>query len=137
MIREMEKEELKARAASRCLDKVVMTDEAKALFNALRDRIKADFPEVIEMAEAKSVSYHDPDFFLEVIPRKRGLGLLIGIDYNEVDGRDETVQDTANYSFVMNASYQGGVLINLRDLDQLKQAMQVIARAHTLISGAG
>lgn len=136
MIREMEREELKARAASRCLDKVVMTDEAKALFNALRDRIKADFPEVIEMAEAKSVSYHDPDFFLEVIPRKRGLGLLIGIDYNEVDGQDETVQDTANYSFVMNASYQGGILINLRDLDQLKQAMQVIARAHTLISGA-
>lgn len=136
VIREMEREELKTRAASRCLDKIVMTDEAKAMFNALRDRIKADFPEVIEMAEAKSVSYHDPDFFLEVIPRKRGLGLLIGIDYNEVDGQDETVQDTANYSFVMNASYQGGVLINLRDLDHLKQAMQVIARAHTLISGA-
>lgn len=68
MIREMEKEELKARAVSRCLDKVVMTDEAKALFNAFRDRIKADFPEVIETAEAKSVSYHDPDFFLEVDP---------------------------------------------------------------------
>lgn len=136
MIREMEREELKARAASRCLDKVVMTDEAKALFNTLRERIKVNFPEVIEMAEVKSVSYHDPDFFLEVIPRKRGLGLLIGIDYNEVDGQDETVQDTANYSFVMNASYQGGVLINVRDQDQLNQAMQVIARAHTLIAGS-
>ena len=137
MIREMEWEELKARAASRCLDKVVMTGEAKALFDALRVRIKTDFPEVIEMAEAKSVSYHNPDFFLEVIPRKRGLGLLIGIDYNEVDGRDETVQDTANYSFVMNASCQGGVLINLHETAHLKQAMQVITQAHTLISGAG
>lgn len=54
-----------------------------------------------------------------------------------MDGRDESVQGTANYSFVMNASYQGGVLINLRDQDQLEHAMRVIVQAHTLISGAG
>jgi predicted transport protein len=136
MIREMEREELKARAASRCLDKVEMTDEAKSLFAALRGRIRTDFPEVIEMPETRSVSYHDPEFFLEVIPRKRGLGLLVGIDYNEVEGADETVRDTANYSFVMHASYQGGVLIKLRDQGQLEQAMRVIAQAHTLVSGA-
>lgn len=137
MIREMEREELKARAASRSLDKVEMTDEATALFDVLRERIRTDFPEVIEMPETKSVSYHAPDFFLEVIPRKRGLGLLIGIDYNEVDGPNETVQDTANYTFVMHATYQGGVLINVRDEGQLKDAIRVIVQAHTLISGAG
>ena len=135
MIREMEREELKARAASRDLDRVDMTDGAKAMFDTLRARIRADFPEVIEMAETKSVSYHDPEFFLEVIPRKRGLSLLIGIDYNEVDGPDETVRDTANYSFVTNASYQGGVLINLRDGDPLNLAMRVITQARALISG--
>lgn len=135
MIREMEREELKARAASRDLDRVDMTDGAKAMFDTLRARIRADFPEVIEMAETKSVSYHDPEFFLEVIPRKRGLSLLIGIDYNEVDGPDETVRDTANYSFVTNASYQGGVLINLRDADQMDLAMRVITQARALISG--
>lgn len=96
MIREMEREELKARAAGRSLDRVDMTEGAKTLFDELRSRIRTDFPEVIEMAETKSVSYHDPEFFLEVIPRKRGLSLLIGIDYNEVDGPDETVRDTAN-----------------------------------------
>lgn len=136
MIREMERDELKARAMSRRLDKVAMTEEAKALFDTLRERIKADCPEVIEMPEAKSVSYHAPDFFLEVIPRKRGLVLLIGIDYNEVDGPDETVQDTANYSYVMNASYEGGVLVNLRDQDQLNHAMRVVVQAQKLISGA-
>jgi predicted transport protein len=135
MIREMEREELKARAASRNLDRVEMTDAAKAMFDTLRARIRADFPEVIEMAETKTVSYHDPEFFLEVIPRKRGLSLLIGIDYNEVDGPDETVRDTANYSFVTNASYQGGVVINLRDADQLDLAMRVITQARALISG--
>ena len=135
MIREMEREELKARAASRNLDRVEMTDAAKAMFDTLRARIRADFPEVIEMAETKTVSYHDPEFFLEVIPRKRGLSLLIGIDYNEVDGPDETVRDTGNYSFVTNASYQGGVLINLRDGDPLDLAMRVVTQARALISG--
>lgn len=135
MIREMEREELKSRAASRSLDKIEMTDEAKALFDVLRERTKTDFPTVIEMPERKSVSYHDPNFFFEVIPRKRGLGLLIGVDFNEVDEPDETVQDTANYSFVMHATYQGGVLINLRDEAQLEHAMRVISQAHTLISG--
>ncbi|MCA9774981.1 MAG: hypothetical protein KC466_21355, partial [Myxococcales bacterium] len=91
---------------------------------------------VIEMAEGRSVSYHDPEFFLEVIPRKRGLSLLIGIDHSEVDGPDETVRDTANYSFVTNASYQGGVLINLRSEAQLDLAMRVIIGAHALLSGA-
>lgn len=137
MIREMERDELKARAASRQLEKVEMTDEAKTLFDALQKRIKTDFPEVIEMPETKSVSYHAQDFFLEVIPRKRGLSLLVGIDYNEVDGPDEWVEDTANYSFVMNASYQGGVVINLRETDHLEHAMRVIVQAHTLVAGAG
>ena len=135
MIREMEREELKARAARRSVDKVVMTGEAEILFTALRDRIRTAFPEVIEMAEGKSVSYHEPDFFLEVIPRKRGLGLLVAIDYNEVNGTDDTVRDTSSYTFVVNANYQGGVLILLRDPDQIDAAMQVITQARALISG--
>ena len=88
------------------------------------------------MAEGKSISYHDTEFFLEVIPRKRGLSLLVAIDYNEVDGADDTVRDTSNYTFVVNANYQGGVLIILRDQDQLEHAMRIIAQAHSLIFGA-
>jgi predicted transport protein len=137
MIREMEREELSARAARRSVDKVEMTGEAAILFADLRHRVLTAFPEVIEMAEGKSVSYHDPDFLLEVIPRKRGLGLLVAIDYNEVDGADDTVRDTSNYTFVVNANYQGGVLINLRSDDQIEQAMRIIVQAKALVSGTG
>ena len=136
VIRAMAREELKTRAAQRPLSTVTMGPNARTIFNALRDRIRAAFPEVIEMPETKSVSYHDPEFFAELIPRANGLSVLIGIDYSEVDGPDETVRDTANYSFVTNASYQGGVLINLRSEAQLDLAMRVITQAHTLLSGA-
>jgi predicted transport protein len=135
MIREMERDELKARAARRSVDKIKMTAEAAALFTTLRNKIQSAYPGVIEMAEAKSVSYHDPEFFLEIIPRKRGLGLLIALDYNEVEGADETVRDTSDYTFVVNANYQGGVLINLRDQKHISSAMQVITQARSLISG--
>ena len=109
MIRAMERSELQARASRRKTDQVEMTPEARALFSDLRNRIMAVFPTVIEMAEARSVIYHDPEFFLEAIPRKCGLSLLIGIDFNEVEETTETVQDTSAYTFIMNSTYQGGV----------------------------
>lgn len=137
MIRAMARAELKSRAALRKVSDLEMSPGAQTLFELLSARIREDFPEVIEMAEKKSVSYHDPEFFVELIPRANGLSVLIGIDYNEVEGPEETVRDTTNYSFVTNASYQGGVLINLRGQDQLDQAMRVITQAHILISGAG
>lgn len=134
MIREMARTELKARAARRRVDDVAMSADASALFDLLRGRITTAFPEVIEMAEKKSVSYHDPEFFVELIPRVHGIGVLIGVDYNEVDEPDDLVQDTTAQNHVVNATYSGGVLMNLRHPGQVDRTMRVIAQARTLIS---
>jgi hypothetical protein len=135
MIRAMAQEELRAKAAQRRVDSVTMGADALKIFSALSDRIRTAFPEVIEMPETKSVSYHDPEFFVELIPRAHGLGVLIGIDYNEVEEPDELVQDATTYKFVGNANYPGGVLMILRTLEQADQAMRVITQARSLISG--
>lgn len=111
-----------------------MTPEATTLFALLRNRLRIAFPDAIEMAETRSISYHDPEFFLEVIPRKRGLGLLIAIDYNEVDGPDGFVRDTSDYNFVVNATYQGGVLIHIRDSPHIDRALEIVGEARKLIS---
>jgi len=113
-----------------------MSADARALFDLLRGRITTAFPEVIEMAEKKSVSYHDPEFFVELIPRAHGVGVLIGLDYNEVDSPDDLVQDTSTYNFVVNSNYPGGVLMNLKTPEQVSQAMKVIIQARTLIASA-
>ena len=55
------------------------------------------------MAERKAVSYHDHDFFLEVIPRKNYLTLLVALDYNEAADEDGYVEDTSGYKFIPNA----------------------------------
>jgi len=132
MIRAMELEELKARAERRSVSQVPMSADAARLFDDLRKRLQDAFPDVIEAAERKSVSYHDPEFFLEVIPRKRGLVLVIDLDFNEVDGNDELAEDTSDRSFIMHASHQGGVLVQLRDSTQIDRAMAIVTQARTL-----
>ena len=52
-----------------------------------------------------------------------------------VEEPDELVQDATTYKFVGNAIYSGGVLMTLRNPDQVEQAMRVITQARTLISG--
>ena len=132
MIRAMELEELKAKAQRRSISQVQMSRDAAILFEALRARLQAAFPDLIEAAERKSVSYHDPEFFLEVIPRKHGIVLVIDLDFNEVDADDGLAEDASDRSFIMHASHQGGVLVQLRNLTQIDRAMCIVAQAHVL-----
>ncbi len=122
----------RAKAQRRSISQVAMSPDAAALFEALRAQLQAAFPDMIEAAEHKSVSYHDPEFFLEVIPRKRGLVLVVDLDFNEVETEDGLAEDASDWTFVMYASHRGGVLINLRNLTQIDRAMAIVAQARAL-----
>ena len=131
----MKTAELLAKAGSRNVEQVTMTPQATRLFTPLRGRLLASFPDAIEIAEARSISYHAPEFFVEIIPRKRGLGLLIALDFNDVEGDAGFARDTSDYSFVVNARHQGGVLIDVRDEMEIDSAMTIVNQAHALVAG--
>ena len=132
VIRDMEIEELKAKAQKRSVEQVPMSSDAEALFEALRKNVKSSFPSVIETAETKSVSYFDPEFFLEVIPRKRGLVLVVDLDFNEVESDDGLTEDASDRSFVMYARHQGGVIVHVKTLADVERAMVIVSQAHAL-----
>jgi len=132
VIKEMEIEELKSRAQRRSISQVPMSSDAAPIFEALRAQLYVMFPDVIEAAERKSISYHDPEFFLEVIPRKRGLLLVVDLDFNEVDAEVDLAEDASDRSFIIHATHQGGVLVHLRSLEQLDQALAIVAQARAL-----
>ena len=132
VIKAMELEELRAKAQRRSISQVPMSSDAAALFKALPAELHAAFPDVIETAEHKSVSYHDPEFFLEVIPRKHGLVLVVDLDFNEVEADEGFAEDASDRSFVMYASHQGGVLVHLRNPKQIDPAMAIVAQARAL-----
>jgi uncharacterized protein with ParB-like and HNH nuclease domain/predicted transport protein len=131
-IKAMELEELKAKAQRRSISQVQMSSNAAALFGTLRAELQTAFPDAIEAAEHKSVSYHDPDFFLEVVPRKHGLVLVVDLDFNEVEADDGSAEDASDRTFVMHASHQGGVLVHLSNPDQIGRAMAIVSQARAL-----
>lgn len=106
-----QEERMRQKAMKRDVSKVPMTDVARALFEELRVAVKQLDERVIEMAETKSVSYHAPDFILEVLPRKNRLDVLVDLDFNELEDTHGIAKDTSEWRFFVNAQYKGGVYI--------------------------
>lgn len=133
VIQEMEAAEKRDLAKRRDVKEVPMTKEALMLFNGLRQELSSAFPSLIEMAEKRSVSYHDMDFFVEVIPRKYHLSLLVALDYNEVADDEGYVQDTADFRFITHSNYDAGIMIYVEEEDDIEWAMGYISQAHALL----
>ena len=124
--------ELRQQADKRDVTKVPMTDAASKLFEKLRTRIQTIDPDVIEMAERRSISYHGPTFFMEAIPRKYGIGLLIALDFNELDDGTKLAQDTAQWKFIVNAAYDAGVYAHVSTELEVDDVIPMVRKAHEL-----
>jgi predicted transport protein len=85
--------DMREQAARRDVQRVEMSAEARALFDELRGHVLALDNDILELAEPKSVSYHGPGFFLEVLPRRYTLTLLLALDFNEIDDPSGIAQD--------------------------------------------
>lgn len=124
--------DLRDQAAQRDVMKVPMSAVARELFEVLRARILASDPEVVEMAERRSVSYHGPTFFLEVVPRKNKIGLLLALEFNEIKDSTGLAQDTREWKFIVNAAYDAGVYVVVSDETDIDKALPIIQKAHEL-----
>ena len=109
--------------------KVPMSEEARNLFDQLRAKVLQIDTNIIELAEQKSVSYHGPGFFLEILPRKNRITLLLDLDFNEVDDPLNIANDTSEYKFLVNAVYEGGVLVSILNADDIEKSLPLIRQA--------
>jgi uncharacterized protein with ParB-like and HNH nuclease domain/predicted transport protein len=133
-VKEAELEERKAQAVRYSLDKLEFDEDSKALFEILRSQILILGEDVIELCGAKSVTYRVYDFFLEVIPRKRRLSLLLNLDYEECDDPTQRAVDATEYAFIMYATESGGVLLNLEEPSQIESTLYVVRQAYEKVS---
>jgi uncharacterized protein with ParB-like and HNH nuclease domain/predicted transport protein len=127
--------EMRELAARRDVSKVKMSVEATTLFVELRRHVLELGSEILELAEPNSVSYHDPAFFLEVLPRRYTLTLLLALDFNEVDDPPDLVQDATQWKFFVHAKYEGGVSLSVGDEGAIETAMPIIRQAHAASCG--
>jgi predicted transport protein len=133
-VKDAELEDLKARSAKYSLDTLAMDDRARAIFDVLRPQILGIGDDVIELFSAKSATYRVYDFFVEVIPRKQRLSLLLNIDFSEVDDPSEKASDASENAFIIYASEEGGVLFSLEDDSEIPAALHVIRQAYERVA---
>jgi predicted transport protein len=121
--------EMRALAARRDVSKVIMSAQARALFEELRKNVRSLDSDILELAESHSVSYHCPSFFLEVLPRRYSLTLLLPLDFSDIDDPDEIAEDATQWKFFVYAQYQGGVSISIDDSAAIKPALPLVRQA--------
>lgn len=134
LVRAAEIYDLQRRAMRRDVGKVHMTQEARVLFEQLRVKVLEIDSDIIELAEPQSVSYHGPDFFLEVLPRKDWINLLLALDFNEANDPHGIAEDASQRKFFFYAQYEGGVNIPIWSTAAIERALPIIRQAHALIS---
>lgn len=124
--------EMRARAKRRDVSKVPMTAVARNFFAVFREKVLSIDSNIIELPEAKSVSYHCPSFFLEVLPRKDRIMLLLSLDFNEVPDPAGIARDASERKFFVNAVYEGGVTISILAEPDIDHALPLIRHAWEL-----
>jgi len=129
LIEAAEQQEMRDLAKRRDVGKVKMSTKAKDLFERLRASVLELDAAVVELAEQQSVSYHAPGFFLEVLPRKHRLNLLLPLDFNEVDDPAGIARDATEWKFFFHAQHEGGVSLSINDFTDIDRALPMIRQA--------
>lgn len=129
LIDQAKKQEMIELAARRDVANVKMGPEARALFEELRQQIRALAPNIIELAEPNSVSYHADAFFLEALPRKYKITILLPLDFNEIDDQTGLAEDATQWKFFIHARYSGGVSADISNVDDVSRALPLIKKA--------
>jgi hypothetical protein len=71
--------------------------------------------DILELAEPNSISYHGPAFFLEVLPRRYKLTLLLALGFNEVDDPSGLAEDAGERKFFVHARHEGAKRLPLKN----------------------
>lgn len=128
--------ELKELAERRDVSQVPMSVAARALFEKIRPQLREIDPGVLELAETKSVSYHAQGFFLEVLPRKHGLSLLLPLEHGEIDDPHGLASDVTELKFLVNAKYEGGVILRIHSDEDIAHALPIIHLAYEMTNSS-
>jgi predicted transport protein len=75
-------------------------DQLQPLFQALGE-------DVVELPNERTVVYRVFDFFVEVIPRKQRLTLLLNLDFADCDDPTGKSRDATEFAFIIGATESG------------------------------
>lgn len=107
---------------------------ARPIFEDLQRQVTALGQDVTELCNQHTVVYRVYEHFLEVLPRKNKVALLINLDFAECDPTGTNAEDATAYAFVVHASESGGVYLEVKDLAGIEPAMKIIRQAYEQVA---
>jgi predicted transport protein len=133
-VKEAELKERIAQAAQYKLDDLTMDAVARQLFTTLQPQLQALGGDVVELCTAASITYRVYDFFVEVIPRKHRLTLLINLAFEDCNDPSGKARNATEAAFVINATETGGVLCTIKDDADIPAAINIARQAYESIA---
>ena len=130
LVRLSELEDMKARASKYSLDTLTMEPEVREVFESLVPAIKAIHSDVVELFGERTVVYRAPEFFVEIIPRKKYLTLLLNLEFDECPEPSDNLWDANENSFITHATEDGGVGYGLGNIADIPDAMKYVRLAY-------
>jgi len=134
VVKEAELKERIAQAAQFKLDDLNMDSVAKQLFTTLQPQLQALGGDVVELCTAASITYRVYEFFVEVIPRRHRLTLLINLAFEDCNDPSGKARNATEAAFVINATEAGGILYNIKDDADIPAAINIARQAYESIA---
>jgi uncharacterized protein with ParB-like and HNH nuclease domain/predicted transport protein len=134
VVKEAELKDRIQQAAQYRLDDLAMEAVPKQLFSSLQPQLQALGGDVVQLCTKTSVTYRVYDFFVEVIPRKHRLTLLINLAFGDCSDPSGKARDATEAAFVTNATETGGVLYTIKDTADIPAAINIVRQAYESIA---
>ena len=126
------------RAERTDVSRVPMTRRARNMFDPLHKEITNLDDGIQAVQERNSVCYYNSgsEFFLELLPRKNSLRLLLDVEISEIEAPAWLAKDGNDWKFIPNSTsnHPVGVVVDMWQLDWADSVMQIIRQAYNLAS---
>jgi len=134
LVRAAELEEHEGWAVKYPVNKLSMEGNCQTMFDLIRPLILKLGEDIHELGQSNSVVYRVFDFFVELVPRKWHLTLVLNLDIADVEDIPEGLEDATNYAFIVYAQQRGGILFNLSNQAQLQAAITLVHQAYRKVT---
>lgn len=133
-VREAELAERRAAAAQYKIADLEFDASARPLFGELRCHVLGLGPDVTELCTEHTVVYRVYEHFVELLPRKGRVALLVNLDFDQCDTAGTNAEDASAYAFIVHATEPGGVYLEVKDLAGVAAAMAVVRQAYEQVA---
>ncbi len=132
-VEEVRIRELRAREARTNVMSIPMSDRLQTIFDSLHQEINKMEDGIVAVQERHSACYYSRDsaYFLEVLPQKARLRLLLDLDISEVDDPQGRAMDGNDWKHVPMSTFHHpyGVVVDVGWVSQIESVMPMVRQA--------